>query len=135
MEDWVEAMQNSFARLEEGYARYLRDISDAQVRDGLIQRFEFTYDLTHKTLRRALARDSGTAEAIDQLTFPSLIREGFAKGYLTEGWPAWHNFREMRNLTSHSYNEATAIKVVSQIPRFIEECRRYVKRLVDGPKG
>lgn len=44
------------ARLQEGLVRYDLDHSDAQIRDGLIQRFELTYDPAHKMLRRAILR-------------------------------------------------------------------------------
>lgn len=39
---------NAVARLNEGLARYRQDITDLQIRDGLIQRFEFTYELAIK---------------------------------------------------------------------------------------
>lgn len=32
-------LSNAVDRLSEGLARYLRDVSDTQIRDGLIQRF------------------------------------------------------------------------------------------------
>jgi hypothetical protein len=32
---------NALARLAEGYQRYQSDISDSQIRDDLIQRYEF----------------------------------------------------------------------------------------------
>ena len=35
-------LANAVARLDQGLARYTADITDAQIRDGLIQRFEFT---------------------------------------------------------------------------------------------
>jgi len=46
--------QNVLGRLEEGYARYQKDTGDTLIRDGLIQRYEFTYELSHKTLKRHL---------------------------------------------------------------------------------
>ena len=61
-------------RLQEGLERYERDISDTQIRDGLIQRFEFTYDLAHKMLRRALEAGAANPEAIDRMTFPEIGR-------------------------------------------------------------
>ena len=62
------------ARLDEGLARYLADTSDAQIRDGLIQRFEFTYDRAHEMLRRALEDAAAEPEEIDRLSYPALIR-------------------------------------------------------------
>ncbi len=36
---------NAIARLDEGLARYLKDTKDIQIRDGLVQRFEFVYEI------------------------------------------------------------------------------------------
>ena len=50
----VTPLARAAHRLAEGLARYERDTTDEQVRDGLIQRFEFTYEVSHKTLKRYL---------------------------------------------------------------------------------
>ena len=44
-------LDNAIARLDEGWTRYQRDVSDIQIRDGLIQRFEFTYEVSPEQLR------------------------------------------------------------------------------------
>ena len=46
----ITPLERALARLEEGWRRYLQDPEDLQIRDGLIQRFEFTYELAHKML-------------------------------------------------------------------------------------
>ena len=43
---------NAVTRLEEGLDRYQRDTEDLQIRDALIQRFKFTYEIAHKMLKR-----------------------------------------------------------------------------------
>ena len=50
----ITSLSNAVDRLREGLARHLREPSDEQLRDGLIQRFEFTYELSHRTLKRFL---------------------------------------------------------------------------------
>ena len=39
----VEPLMAVVQRLEEGLERYHQNVSDIQIRDGLVQRFEFTY--------------------------------------------------------------------------------------------
>ena len=43
----LSPLVNVIDRLREGLTRYQQDTSDTQIRDGLIQRFEFTYELSH----------------------------------------------------------------------------------------
>lgn len=120
---------NAVARLGEGLARYCADESDAQIRDGLIQRFEFTYDLAHKMLRRALEQAAANPAEIDRLTFPALIRTGVKQGLVAGQWADWQTFREMRNITSHTYDETKALQVVAAIPSFLAEAQALLVRL------
>ena len=120
-------------RLHEGLERYARDTSDTQIRDGLIQRFEFTYDLAHKMLRRVLEANAANPEAIDRMGFPELIRTASEQGLVASNWPAWGTWREMRNITSHTYDEAKALQVVVGIPEFLAEAQFLAKRLQQEP--
>ena len=113
--------ERAVQRLEEGLVRYQADISDIQIRDGLIQRFEFTYELGHKVLKRYLEFTSANPEQFDEMTFQNLIRTGNEQGLLLGEWPDWRTFRQMRTNTSHTYNEEVALEVVAGIPRFLEE--------------
>lgn len=122
-------LRNAVARLDEGLSRYLSDTSDEQIRDGLIQRFEFTYDLSTKMLRRAIAATADIPEQVDQMTFPTLIRTANEQNLLLGSWPDWHSYRDMRNITSHTYDEAKARDVVTNIPAFLEEARALLLRL------
>ena len=117
----IGPFERAIQRLEEGLARYRADTSDTQIRDGLVQRFEFTYELGHKVLKRYLEYASANPEQIDTMAFQDLIRTGNEQGLLLGDWPDWRGFREMRGRTSHTYNEAVALEVVEGIPRFLEE--------------
>jgi hypothetical protein len=57
----ITLLGNAVRRLREGLARSEQEPGDEQVRDGLIQRFEFTYELSHRTLRRYLKEARGVA--------------------------------------------------------------------------
>lgn len=125
----TRSLQNALDRLTEGYARYLKDVSDTQIRDGLIQRFEFTYEFSHKLLKRYLEMASPTSDIVDAMTFADLIRSGNEQGLLLSDWPQWRVFREMRSKSSHTYDESVAVDVVNQIPRFIEEAKFLLDQL------
>jgi len=123
------SLRNALARLAEGYQRYQSDISDIQIRDGLIQRYEFTYEISHKMLKRYLEMTAANPEAFDALPFADLIRTGNEQSLLKSDWSAWKVFREIRAKTSHTYDEHIAQTVVQVIPAFIEEIEFLVRQL------
>ncbi len=117
----ISAFENAIARLAEGLARYQRDITDEQIRDGLIQRFEFTYELSHKMLKRYLEAAAPSPEQFDAMPFADLIRTGNEQGLLLGEWLNWKTYRDMRSKTSHTYDAAKALEVVAGIPAFLAE--------------
>ncbi|WP_200861516.1 nucleotidyltransferase substrate binding protein [Methylohalobius crimeensis] len=117
----IQPFEKTIDRLTEGLARYHRDTEDAQIRDGLIQRFEFTYELAWKTLKRYLEQAAANPAEIDAMPFADLIRTANEQGLLRSEWPKWRTYREMRNKTSHAYDEGIALEVVEGIPDFIDE--------------
>jgi nucleotidyltransferase substrate binding protein (TIGR01987 family) len=120
---------NAARRLREGLARHWREPKDEQVRDGLIQRFEFTYELNHRMLRRYLKETAASPDEVERMPFPDLIRTGNAQGLLRGGWPEWRRFREMRARTSHTYDADAAASVVAAIPAFLEEAEHLCAEL------
>jgi nucleotidyltransferase substrate binding protein (TIGR01987 family) len=116
-------------RLGEGWTRYQRDISEMQIRDGLIQRFEFTYEISHKMLKRYLEATSANPSQFDDMSFQDLIRTGNEQGLLLGAWPDWRRYRDMRSRTSHTYDEDIALEVVAGIPPFLAEARHVRDQL------
>lgn len=125
----ISPLHNALARLEQGWARYQRDTSDEQIRDGLIQRFEFTYEISHKLLKRYLQVVAASPEQYDAMAFQDVIRSANEQGLLLGDWPSWRGYREMRGKTSHTYDESVALEVVAGIPDFIDEARYLSTRL------
>jgi nucleotidyltransferase substrate binding protein (TIGR01987 family) len=122
-------LSNAIARLEEGLAEYERDIAHTLLRDGLVQRFEFTYEISHKMLKRYLEGVSPNPGQYDDLAFADLVRSGNEQGLLRGDWPKWRQYRTMRGRTSHTYDESVALEVVAGIPDFLDEARYLFERL------
>jgi nucleotidyltransferase substrate binding protein (TIGR01987 family) len=120
---------NAVRRLREGLARHHREPTDEQLRDGLIQRFEFTYELSHRMLRRYLKETAASPDEVARMPFADLIRTGHAQGLLHAGWPEWRRFREMRARTSRTYDADAAASVVAAIPAFLEEAEHLCAEL------
>lgn len=125
----VTVLANAVQRLREGLDRCEREPADEQLRDGLIQRFEFTYELSHKMLRRYLRHTAASPDEFERMAFADLIRTANAQGLLRGDWPAWRRFREMRGRTSYVYDARAALAVVAAVPEFLQEAEHLCAEL------
>ena len=80
----------------------LRDVVHA----GVIQSFEFTYELAWKTLRRVMAAKLGDA-ALTGVDKQELFRLAAKHGWLHDP-EKWFEFNDARNMTSHAYDRVIA---------------------------
>lgn len=129
----LTSLVNATNRLREGLARHLNEPADEQLRDGLIQRFEFTYELCHRMLKRFIRQTAPSPDEVDRMAFQDLIRTANQQGLLLGDWPAWHRYRDLRARTSHAYHAETAHEVAAAIPGFLmeaEHLRDELKRRV-----
>lgn len=122
-------LEKAILRLSEGLIRYQQDVSDTQIRDGLIQRFEFTYEISHKMLKRFLVTTAANPAELAEMSFQDLIRTGNERNLLLGSWPDWRKYRDMRAKTSHTYDEEVALVVVAAIPDFLNEAKHLLQRL------
>ena len=128
----ISPLLNAIARLQEGWQRYQQDISDIQIRDGLVQRFEFTYEISHKMLKRYLEHSAASPEQFDQMPFADLIRSANEQGLLQGDW---RSYRDMRNKVLESYNDDIALQVVGIIPAFISDVEFVASKLKQPPSS
>ncbi len=99
---------------------------DDIVRDATIQRFEYTYELAWKMLKRHLEW-AGVSDA-DFLTRKSLYREAAKMGLIAHA-EAWFDYHEARNLTSHTYDEVRAEEVYEVARSFAPDARQLLDAL------
>lgn len=95
---------------------------------GVIQNFEFVYEISVKMLRRQLEAESDSPDSIDQASFRELLRVGAEKG-LIDDVEAWFGFRQMRNITAHTYDHAKAQQVYEGTQDFLTHARTLLARL------
>jgi len=77
---------------------------------GLIQSFEYTYELAW-TLMKDFFEDQGESNVMGSR---DAFRLAFKRGLIDEG-EIWMNMIKSRVLTSHTYHEETARKVIHNI--------------------
>jgi len=91
-----------------------------QFRAATIQAFEFSYELGTKMLRRQLEQITPNPAEIRSLAFMDMVRTGAEAG-LVRQVPQYRIFREKRNMTSHTYDEAKAEEVLAVLDDFVTE--------------
>jgi len=99
------------------------------VRAGLIQTFEFNYELAVAMMTRYLESIATIPNNPELKIFESLIRLADEQGLVLSPVATWKGFRQARNNTSHSYNEKKAIAVLAVIPAFEREAKYLLARL------
>jgi len=117
----ISSLSKAVASFSKALNEYAKDETNEFVRDSCIQRFEYCYDLSAKMIKRHLKNISENPGMIEQMPFQNIIREAYTKGILKHSWDAWMDYREDRNATSHGYDEALAISIVSELAQPYQE--------------
>ena len=113
--------KQTLATLDTGLKMLAHKPNDEFVRDACVQRFEYCYELSHKSLRRYLQASEAATTDVPSASFPALIRLGHQRGLLASDWECWNQFRQARNTTSHTYDSAAADSVLQILPAFLLE--------------
>jgi nucleotidyltransferase substrate binding protein (TIGR01987 family) len=101
----LEKLKKAFTKLRESTEKAVDELD----RDGVIQRFEFTFELFWKAIKILLEQEGfGCAGP------KSCIKEGARRGFLTDG-EMLLDMLEDRNKASHIYDESTAIEIFQRI--------------------
>ncbi len=122
-------LEKAVHQLQSAIVEQGREPDRLLLRAGLIQTFEYTYELSHKMIRRHLAETEPNPDAVAELTFEGLIRRADELGLVSAPVAEWKRFREARSETSHTYSEEKALKVVARIPVFAREVAFLLERL------
>ena len=122
----VENLRKAVDRLSEGILE-LQANESSIVRDGVIQRFEFTTELAWKATREYLM-DQGFVD----INSPKLVmKEAFSFGLITDD-NIWIQILNDRNLTSHIYKEEIADEICERIIKtYFQEFKALSKRLAE----
>jgi nucleotidyltransferase substrate binding protein (TIGR01987 family) len=109
-------------------SRFSKEIfyTEELVRAGVIQHFEYTYELSWKMMKRFMEIDEGRLKGF---TNRALLRRA-GELELIDDFHKWREFHEARNLTSHTYDEETAEKVYAAAKEFDV----YVEKLISNLK-
>ncbi len=94
------------------------------VRDAVIQRFEYTFELGWKMLMRYFKVEEG----IREYNIKELFREA-GKQSLIDSVEDWFEYHKGRNLTTHAYNEKVAEETYEIAQRFSPAINKLILEL------
>jgi nucleotidyltransferase substrate binding protein (TIGR01987 family) len=111
----TDNLERALSRLDEALAEPLENRLAV---DATIQRFEFTFELLWKAVKRFLEY-----EGLEAGTPRGVLQQAYQLGWL-ENEDAWLQMLRDRNQTSHTYNEATAREIYHHIRANAPELHR-----------
>ena len=123
----LEALKQALAQLEKGIEQADLNSGDELMRDGVIQRFEYSMDICWKTIQRYLKIVAGVQDS-SLRSKKDLFREA-ARLALIQSAEAWIGHYEARNVTSHSYNARMAQQVFERAQLFLVDAKSLLAEL------
>ncbi len=123
----LEALKKALPQLEKGIEQAGLNPGDELMRDGVIQRFEYSMDICWKTIQRYLKTVAGVQDSAIR-SKKDLFREA-ARLALIQSAEAWIGHYEARNVTSHSYNARMAQQVFERAQLFLVDAKSLLAEL------
>lgn len=125
----LSPLRLAVASLRRGINRAVTAPADEELRDAVIQRFEYTMDLSWKLIQRYL-REAGIPES-EFRTKRDLFREAARVGLIADP-VKWFGYLEARNETSHVYNVEVARAVYEKALSFLDDVVELLERLKEA---
>lgn len=122
------SLDRAIGSLARGIDRASHALDDEELRDAVIQRFEYTFELCWKMIKRRVEADAPTPSEVDFLSYKDLMREAGERGLVKEV-VRWFVYRDQRNLTSHTYNADKAREVYHTAVEFLPDARALLAEL------
>ena len=97
------------------------------LRCGVIQNFEFTYELSWKFMKRWLEMNVGEHD-VDGVTRKELFRLA-AESHLIDDVEKWFAYHASRNEVAHTYDASKAQIVYESVKSFSKDARMLLNRI------
>ena len=124
----LSSLSQALNSLERGIERAQGAPGDEELRDAVIQRFEYTFELCWKLIKRRLELDLAVPSEVDAMSYKVMMRIAFERG-LIRNVEAWFVYRSQRNITSHTYSREKAESVYQTALEFAGDARSLLQHL------
>jgi len=112
---------------DDAFMSRLEEDQKQAVKAGVIQNFEFTYELCWKFMKRWLEMNLGPVH-VTGVTRRQLFRLS-AEHRLVGDVDRWMEYHDARNETAHTYDESTAEDVFDTAQEFLADARKLLQAL------
>ena len=123
----VAALRTSIEVCDKNWGSVDEDMQDT-LRAGVIQNFEVAYEQSWKMLQRWIKSNVSPEDAEHPRTRKELFRIAARKGLIQDPAP-WFEYAEARNMTSHTYDEGSALSVFETAREFVSDAETLLRRL------
>jgi len=112
---------------DDAFMSRLEEDQKQAVKAGVIQNFEFTYELCWKFMRRWLEVNLGSVY-VAGVSRRQLFRLS-AEHRLVGDVDRWMEYHDARNETAHTYDESTAEDVFDTAKKFLADAQKLLQAL------
>jgi nucleotidyltransferase substrate binding protein (TIGR01987 family) len=123
----LSSLGKAAASLERAIARSLDAPVDEELRDAVIQRFEYTFELSWKFIQRWIRRNASPEDA-EPRTRKDLFRTAARFELIDDPYP-WFEYGDARNIVAHTYDEERAKEVYEVALRFSHDALYLLNQL------
>lgn len=120
LQSLLEDFKKATFRLEEVLSQEKNDF----IRDSAIQRFEFVFDISWKTIKAFLEEYHNVTCTSPKTCF----REAFHQG-LIDYDEFWIDLADLRNKTTHTYKEELAEEVYNILPKALSYFQKLLEKI------
>lgn len=128
LEKAIESLEKAVQIAQDEELASRLDASQQELMEsGVIQRFEFTFELAWKMIQRWI-RVNLSPESADTRTKKDLFRIAAQQGLIADPGQ-WFQYHEARNVSSHTYDENLAESVFETAIHFAVDVRALLNEL------
>ena len=125
----LSLLERANGRLLEALEAYTENPKSEPLRDSIVIRFVFTYELLLQVISRYVELQHLKFTPESEMTKSKIVRRANDLGILRMEWEEFVQYRDARNSVAHTYSEAKALRVVQLAHAFAVEAQHVLDRV------
>jgi nucleotidyltransferase substrate binding protein (TIGR01987 family) len=124
----LSPLRKALDSLGRALTRWRATPGDEELRDACIQRFEYSFELSWKMIKRQIVADGDAATEVEGHSKRTLFRIAAERSWIED--PArWFDYLTQRNKTSHAYDAKVAAEVAAVLLQFHADAQALLTAL------